>query len=306
LAAQVVAVTGGARGIGLAIARAYAAGGARVAIGDVDGDEAGVRAAALGGYAGRLDVRDRASFAAFLAGVAEAVGPVDVLVNNAGVAPAGNFVELPDELLDLTVDVNLRGVLNGMRAALPAMLERGSGRVVNIASLAGRIPLPGGAVYGATKHAVVGLTAAVRAELRGTGVHLTAVLPTFVRTEMVAGLALDGIPKVDADAVAAAVVRVGRRRRPPAVVTVPRWLTGAGAGFALLPPALRDALGSARGGERMVDADDRVGYERRVAGLLGPRPLDPTPDDATPDDGTPGGDGTPGVAAPVPPGKSVT
>jgi NADP-dependent 3-hydroxy acid dehydrogenase YdfG len=267
---RVVAITGGARGIGLATARAFAAAGARVAIGDVDAGLAAEVAGELGGYPHPLDVRDRDSFAAYLAATEAALGPVDILVNNAGVAPAGRFVETDPAVLDLVVDVNLRGVMNGMRLALPGMIARRSGLVVNIASLAGRVPLPGAATYGATKHGVVGLTAAVRAEVRGSGVAVSAVLPMFTRTELISGLRLSGMPKVDAEQVAAAVVRLARRRRPPAAVTVPRWLTAAGAFHATVPPWLRErfAAGALRA-EQTVDPAARAGYERRVSDLLG-------------------------------------
>jgi NAD(P)-dependent dehydrogenase (short-subunit alcohol dehydrogenase family) len=262
---RVVAITGGARGIGLATARAFARLGATVVIGDVDAELAKTAAAEFGGSGHLLDVRDRDSFRAFL----DAAGPLDVLVNNAGVAPAGRFVDLDPDLLDVVLDVNLRGVVNGMRLALPDMLARGNGLVVNIASLAGRVPLPGAALYGGSKHAVLGLTAAVRGELHGSGVTVSAVLPTFVRTELVAGLNVTGLPKIDATAVAAAVVRVATARRPPAAVTVPRWMTPLGAVYPMLPGRLRDALQArAYPGEERIDAGERAGYERRLTGLL--------------------------------------
>ncbi len=264
---RVVAITGGARGIGLAVARAFAGSGDRVVIGDVDADLAASVGRDLSGSGHPLDVRERASFAGFL----DAAGPIDVLVNNAGVAPAGRFVDLDPALIDLVIDVNLRGVVNGMRLALPAMIERASGLVVNIASLAGRVPLPGAATYGASKHAVVGLTAGVRAELRGSGVTVSAVLPTFARTELISGLRLRALPKIDADDVAAAVVRVAGLRRPPGAVTVPRWMTALGAFHATLPPRLRDAFGGlAMRAEETADPIARAGYERRVADLLEP------------------------------------
>jgi NAD(P)-dependent dehydrogenase (short-subunit alcohol dehydrogenase family) len=266
---RVVAITGGARGIGLATARAFAAAGARVAIGDVDADLAATVAAGIGGSGYPLDVRDRDSFAGFLAAVEAAVGPIDVLVNNAGVAPAGRFVDSDPALIDLIIDVNLRGVVHGMRLALPGMLARGSGLVLNIASLAGRVPLPGAATYGATKHALVGLTSAVRSELRGSGVTVAAVLPTFARTELVSGLRLATVPKVDAEQVAAAVVRLAGRRRPPGTVTVPRWMTPVGGGYLCVPPWLRERLATlALRAEQTVDPASREGYERRVADLL--------------------------------------
>jgi NADP-dependent 3-hydroxy acid dehydrogenase YdfG len=261
---RVVAITGGARGIGLAIARALAGDGARIAIGDVDADLAATVAGEFGGSGHSLDVRDRDSFARFLADV----GPIDVLVNNAGVAPSGRFAETDPALIDLVVDVNLRGVVNGMRLALPGMIARGRGLVVNIASLAGRVPLPGAATYGATKHAVLGLTSAVRTELVGSGVTVSAVLPTFARTELISGLEVK-LPTVDAEDVAAAVARLVNRRRPPAVVTVPRWMTAVGVGYAMIPPRLRDRLAErALRAERTVDPAAREGYERRVADLL--------------------------------------
>jgi hypothetical protein len=262
---RVVVVTGGGRGIGAATARAFAARGDRVAVGDVDAASAAEVAGPLGGYAGALDVRDRAGFAAFLAAVAERLGPVDVLVNNAGVASVGDFLDTGPDRHDLVLDVNVRGVAHGMAAALPAMVARGRGHVVNVASLAGRLPFPGGAMYVASKHAVLGLTAAVRAELFGTGVYLTAVLPTFVRTDLVAGLALTGVPTVTAADVAAAVVAATTRRRPPAQVTVPRRLTGVGAFYSALPQWLRDAAARPRG-ER-PDQAARADYERRLDAL---------------------------------------
>jgi NADP-dependent 3-hydroxy acid dehydrogenase YdfG len=262
----VVAVTGAARGIGLATARAFAAAGARVLVGDVDAAAAAGAARGIGATASALDVRDRASFAAFLHA---APGPVDVLVNNAGVAPAGTFCDTDPEVLDLVLDVNLRGVVHGMRLALPGMLARGRGHVVNVASLAGRVPLPGAASYTASKFAVVGLTEAVRAEVAGTGVRLTAVLPSFVRTDILAGLPLRGVPTVRPERVATAIVGAVRRGGPP-VLTVPRHLGVLPRLAALTPYRLVDAARRAAGGDRLpsVDAAARAGYEARVAGLL--------------------------------------
>src|SRR5262249_19209195 len=145
-----VAITGGARGIGLATARAFAAAGASVAIGDVDDEAAAAAAVQTGATAHLLDVRDPASFATFFG----AIGVPDVLVNNAGIAHADSFVNTPPELRDLQIDVNLRGVVNGMAAVIPSMIERGHGHVVNVASLAGRIPIPGAAIFSAPTFAV--------------------------------------------------------------------------------------------------------------------------------------------------------
>jgi NADP-dependent 3-hydroxy acid dehydrogenase YdfG len=268
VARPLVAVTGGARGIGRAIAAAFVKRGAHVVLGDLDYDLARSAAAELGAAgahhldAHHLDVRDRASFAAFLT----AAGPVDVLVNNAGVAPGGVFVSSDPAALDCVIDVNLRGVVNGMRLALPDMIARGSGHIVNISSLSGRMPLAGAAAYTATKHAVVGLSEAVRVEIRASGVKVTSVLPTFAPTEIMIGLRVPGIAQVPVSAVADAVVRAVRRGGPP-VVTVPRWLGVLPRVAAFMPYRLRDVLFSSSG----YDADARADYERRVASqYLGP------------------------------------
>ncbi|GIH18655.1 SDR family NAD(P)-dependent oxidoreductase [Rugosimonospora africana] len=220
------AITGGARGIGLAVARALVARGARVAVGDLDGELAGLAAQRIGALGLTLDVRDEQSFEAFLATVRESLGPVDVLVNSAGLAAIGGFIGSSPEEQSAMFGVNSGGVARGMRLVLPSMVSRGSGRVVNIASASGRISAPNAAVYSASKHAVVALTEAVQFELLGTGVRLTAVMPSLVSTEMAAGLTIRGIQRVTADRVAASVVRILRREHPPLTVMIPGWLRG--------------------------------------------------------------------------------
>src|ERR671925_144027 len=136
-----------------------------------------------------LDVTRRDSFETFVDAVEERFGPIDVLVNNAGIMPLGRFVEEDDATAIRMVDINLHGVMLGMKIALPRMMSRDRGHIVNIASQAGKYGAPGGATYSATKHAVVGLTEAVRGELHidGSSVELSYVLPFVVNTELGAG-----------------------------------------------------------------------------------------------------------------------
>ncbi|MFC6013153.1 SDR family oxidoreductase [Nocardia lasii] len=209
-----VAITGAARGIGLATAHAFVEAGAYVALGDLDEALAVQAAAEFGdraiGHA--LDVSDKASYAAFLDAVRAWRGPLDVLVNNAGVMPNGPFLDQSDRIDQLTMDVNVYGVIHGMRLALPHMVERGYGHIVNVASLAGKFPLKGLAVYNASKYAVVGLTAATRLEMAATGVSVSAVLPSAVRTELSSGIDYGILPAVDPEDIAAAVVHTVKTR----------------------------------------------------------------------------------------------
>ncbi|HYF24372.1 MAG TPA: SDR family NAD(P)-dependent oxidoreductase [Baekduia sp.] len=203
----VVVITGGARGIGLATARALSASGARVAIGDLDGDLAAREAGRLGGFGAALDVTDEASFAAFLDHVRREVGPLDVLVNNAGIMPTGPFLAQPPELAEQLLAVNVLGTARGCRLVLPEMLARGRGQVVNVASVAGRSVAAGMATYCASKHAVVGLTRALRREHAGSGVRFTLVMPSFTNTRLVAGADARRIPVAEPETVAAAIAR---------------------------------------------------------------------------------------------------
>ena len=236
-----------------------------MAVGDLDGALAEAGASAAGGELGAaLDVTSRDSFAAFLAGVAERLGPVDVLVNNAGVMHVGPFLEEDDAWTRRQVDVNLHGVILGMKLALPAMLARGSGHVINVASAAAKIGVPREAVYAATKHAVLGLSESVRGELRGTGVDLSVVMPGLVRTELAAGTLKGSLilsPEDVARAIAATV------ERPRFDVYVPRAYAGMSLLSALLPRRGREALLRAAGAERATadtTADQRAAYEQRI------------------------------------------
>ncbi|MFC7752327.1 SDR family oxidoreductase [Tsukamurella soli] len=262
-----VVVTGGARGIGAATATAFAARGATVWIGDVDTDVAEATARTLpNAHAGRLDVTDRASWADFLARVSAESGPVDVLVNNAGVMPLGAFDAEDEATRDLTLDVNVRGMLNGMQAVLPAMVARGRGHIVNVASMAGMIPLPGMVTYNASKYAALGASLAARREYDGTGVAVCAVLPSAVRTELSSGAQLGGaLPTVDPEDVARAII--GTLRTRAARTSVPGWVAPAWTLVeAFVPePIERIARRLIRDRRALaLDADARRGYADRV------------------------------------------
>jgi short-subunit dehydrogenase len=258
-----VAITGAARGIGYATARAFIANGARVFIGDLDADLAKSAADELGCAGMGLDVRSRDSWDEFLAGVEP---PLQVLVNNAGIMPAGRFVDEQDAVTDSIIDVNLNGVLRGTKLVLPGMLKRGSGHIVNVASYLGEVPAAGLATYCASKHAVVGFSEALRDELAGTGVTVTTVLPSAVRTDLVSGVKLGGLlPTVDPEDIAEAIVATCRGRT--AIVAVPGWMRSYEAASALLPDKV---LGAIRGRLtrqrvlRTLDTGARADYDERI------------------------------------------
>ncbi len=219
-----IAITGGARGIGLATAKELHARGATVVIGDLDAELAAEAAGEVGaGVLGLgLDVADHASYAAFLE-AATTAGPLDVLVNNAGVMPIGRFVEQSPETFKRALEVNVLGCLHGMSLALPAMLDRGAGHIINVASTAGRTPVPGGVAYCATKSAVVALTETARVEHSGAGVAFTCVMPHFTNTELIAGTrATKLIPVIEPEDVGRAIADAVASR--PKDVFVPRMV----------------------------------------------------------------------------------
>jgi NAD(P)-dependent dehydrogenase (short-subunit alcohol dehydrogenase family) len=269
LRGKVVAITGGARGIGKATATVLAREGAKVAIGDLDAALAERSAGELGGETVGLplDVTRRDSFATFLDQVAERLGPLDVLVNNAGIMPIGPFAEEDDATARRIVDINLHGVIYGTKLAIPRMLERGSGHIVNIASQAGKAGVPGGATYSATKHAVVGLSEAVRGELRDTGVEVSVVMPAVVDTELGSGLyETRGIKKLEPEEVAEAIVEA--LKFPRFDVWVPRSSAAISYALNLLPRRTREGVGRLLNVDKVLahaDADERAAYEERAA-----------------------------------------
>ena len=265
---KVVVVTGGARGIGLATAKMLHGLGAKLAIGDVD--EATVKEAGaefdLEFYA-RLDVTDRQSFTTFLDDVERELGPVDVLVNNAGICPTGRFLDEPDEVTERTIAINVAGVILGTKLAAQRMVGRGKGHIINVASLAGINGVPGIATYCATKHAVLGYTDTARMELRGTGVHACAVLPTLTNTGMIDGVAsATGLKNAEPEDIAAGIVSLIAKPKPHLTVT-----RAAGVLIGLtrrLPLGLYEAMNRAMNADRIfvdaIDKPERRDYEDRA------------------------------------------
>ncbi|MDN5760023.1 MAG: SDR family oxidoreductase [Tomitella sp.] len=283
-AGRVVAVTGAAQGIGREIARQLVASGARVAIGDKNIAAAEATAAELGTGAGSgsagggrvsegsahafpLDVTDTASFQAFLDSASSELGPLDVLVNNAGVMWVGAFDEEPESATERMLAVNLHGVIRGVRLAAPAMRARGRGQIVTVASAAAKLSPPGESTYAATKHGVLGYLTGVREELRGSGVELSVVMPGVVDTELAAGTGSGAAGMLQPSDVAAAVV--GTISRPRFEVTIPAYIGPLVRVVNLLPQAARDAV-IRRMVPNQVEAvrgsTARAGYESRELG----------------------------------------
>jgi NAD(P)-dependent dehydrogenase (short-subunit alcohol dehydrogenase family) len=269
---QVVAITGGGRGIGRATAAALIAKGARVAIGDIDGPLAERTASELGsGTVGlHLDVTDQASFESFLDQVESRLGPLDVLVNNAGIMPVGPFVDESDAATRKLVDVNIMGVIIGSKLALKRFRARGRGHIVQLASIAGKGGFPGGATYCATKHAVVGLTEALRSELRGTGIEVHQVLPIGVNTELYSGVSqARGFKTPEPEDVAGAIVELLQTGKFE--LYVPRQ-TGAVVRLqALMPRRVTEAVVRFTKGDRVLlsaDTGARAAYDARMAQMF--------------------------------------
>jgi NAD(P)-dependent dehydrogenase (short-subunit alcohol dehydrogenase family) len=272
LSGKVVAITGGGRGIGRATAAALIVQGARLAIGDIEADLAERTAQELGaGTLGlALDVTRRESFEAFLNQVEEQVGPLDVLINNAGIMPVGPFLEETDAVGDRIVDINLRGVMLGSKLGLARFVSRGSGHLVNIASIAGKAPSAHLATYVATKHAVVGLTASLRQEYMANGIDFSVVMPVGVNTELYSGLKqLRGVKTPEPEDVAAAIVEALQTGRYE--VYVPKRMNAVIRSGALLPTKAMDAVGKLLGGGEAVTEPDhaaRAAYEARMARMV--------------------------------------
>lgn len=251
LAGKVVAITGAGGGIGAATALAFAQRGCQVALLDVSAEglesvraQIGESQPELRVSAHRVDVRDVDALASAAREIDRAHGGIDVMINNAGVTTFGPFVDLSDAEIARVFDINLHGVVNGCRVFLPRLQTRPSAHLVNVASEAGLAGMPCQSIYCATKFAVRGLTAALRAELASQGVGVTCVLPGATRTNIL-GAAPSTDPATVAQlhgllsqrapqpaGVARKIVRAVRRNKAELFVGVDSWALDWGVRFA--------------------------------------------------------------------------
>jgi NADP-dependent 3-hydroxy acid dehydrogenase YdfG len=268
LSGRVVAISGAGRGIGRATARALAARGMRVAIGELDLAAAQQTAQEIGGSAIALplDVTSRESFAAFLDETERQLGPVDVLINNAGIMPLGRVADESERIADLQIDVNIRGVMHGTKEIVPRFLSRGSGHIINIASTAGKAGFPGGSTYCGTKAFVVVYSEALRAEVRQAGIDVSCVMPAVVNTELASGLTeARGVKNIEPTDVAAAIVDA--LEHPHFDVYVPKSIGPINTLMSLLPRRARDGLAKALRADTILDQVDdakRRAYQDRI------------------------------------------
>lgn len=268
VADKVIAITGGARGIGLATATVLQGLGGKVAIGDIDESAVKEAGARLGLAVCRgLDVTDRQSFTVFLDAVESELGPLDVLVNNAGVIAVGSAVDEADAVTQRVLDVNICGVILGTKLAAERMLPRGHGHIINIASVGSVLPAAGLATYCATKHAIFGYTETVRMENRGSGVHFSSIMPTLTNTEMIAGFGhARGFKNAEPEDVARAVAGVIAKPKPR--VVVPRSMGVIISAQRFMPQRIAEAIGRALGTDRVctsdLQTDKRDAYARRT------------------------------------------
>jgi NAD(P)-dependent dehydrogenase (short-subunit alcohol dehydrogenase family) len=240
---KVAVITGGASGIGAALGKEIARRGAHVVLADRQADLAeqvasGIREGGGRATAVELDVRSLPAMSAVVDGTVAQLGAVDYFFNNAGIGVGGEMSNYEPRDWDDVFDVNLRGVANGVQAVYPQMIRQGSGHIVNTASMAGLVAAPGDGSYTATKHAVVGLSKALRLEAKRHGVRVSVLCPGAIRTPILTGgkfgrVNIDGLSEdkllamwetlrpMDVDVFARKAARAVARNQ--AIIVLPRW-----------------------------------------------------------------------------------
>lgn len=213
----VAVITGGASGIGRALAGELAGRGCEIVIADLQvglAEEVAGQICAAGGKATafKVDVTDFAAVAEVVKKTAARTGRLDYLFNNAGIGIGGEVRDFTLEDWNRVIDVNVRGVINGVQAAYPLMLNQGFGHIVNTASMAGLVPIPVLAAYTASKHAVVGLSKTLRIEAVASGVRVSVLCPGVIRTPILEGGGKYG--KIPEDIPREALKRIVERMRP--------------------------------------------------------------------------------------------
>lgn len=269
LPGSVVVVTGAARGIGFATAKQFAARGARVVIADLTLDAALDAARSLGSgvSAYQLDAGSRTSFQQLVDTVETEIGPIEVLVNNAGIMPVGPVLDEREATAIAQFNVNFWAHYHAVQIVAPLMVRRGRGHIVNVCSGAGMIPVAGMATYVATKHAATGFAQSVREELADHGVSVTAVLPAAVRTQLTDGIPITPWEKpfvIRPSWVARTIVGTLAHRR--AVIGAPPGLVTALRLIALVPDPMSHLVRKFALGRLMgpIDAHLRAEYNSRI------------------------------------------
>ncbi|MDE3081690.1 MAG: SDR family NAD(P)-dependent oxidoreductase [Paracoccaceae bacterium] len=197
LAGKVVAITGASRGIGAEAARAFAAAGAKVALLARSADAIAALAGEVGGLAVACDVADAGAVAAAVAKIETDLGPIDILINNAGmIEPIARITDASPEEWGRDIDVNLKGVFHGMHAVLPGMIGRRSGTIITVSSGAAHNPLEGWSAYCTSKAGAAMLTRVAHLEAAGSGVRIMGLSPGTVATEMQVKIKASGINPV--------------------------------------------------------------------------------------------------------------
>ncbi len=224
LTGKVAVVTGAGRGIGRAVALGFAARGTNLALcsrtpSEVEAVAAEVRARGVRAVAVKADVASPADVEALVAAARRELGPIDVLVNNAGIVARAEVAEMDLATWQAMIDVNLTGVFLLSRAVIGEMLARGKGRIINVSSISGTLGTPGLSAYCAAKHGVIGFTRALAAEVKHRGVQVNALCPGSVDTPMLAQGVPGLEPDMTPDEVAAVVIWLADPAGAPAPLT---------------------------------------------------------------------------------------